>query len=88
MSIVLLGSTGSIGVNTLIIAQRYNIEIEALIAGNNIRLLNEQITLHKPKMVAIANASDREKVNHPDVRIGTEGILSVIEESESTTVVM
>jgi len=87
MSIVLLGSTGSIGVNTLIIAQRYNIEIEALIAGNNIRLLNEQISLYNPKMVAIANASDREKVNHPDVRIGTEGILSVIEESKSSTVV-
>ncbi|HHB95123.1 MAG TPA: hypothetical protein ENK88_08260, partial [Campylobacterales bacterium] len=30
---VLLGSTGSIGVNTLIVAQRYNLEIEALVAG-------------------------------------------------------
>jgi 1-deoxy-D-xylulose-5-phosphate reductoisomerase len=38
-SIVLLGSTGSIGVNTLIIAKRYNITIEALAAGNNIDLL-------------------------------------------------
>jgi len=42
-SIVLLGSTGSIGVNTLIIAKRYGIEIEALVAGNNIDLLNQQI---------------------------------------------
>ena len=87
MSIVLLGSTGSIGVNTLIIAKRYGIQIEALVAGNNIDLLNEQITRHQPKMVAIANEHDRHRVNHPDVRCGAEGILSVIEESQSQTVV-
>jgi len=86
-SIVLLGSTGSIGVNTLTIAQRYGIKIEALVAGSNIDLLNEQITRHQPKMVAIANEADRSRVNHPDVRCGTEGILSLIEESQSTTVV-
>jgi len=87
MSIVLLGSTGSIGVNTLVIAKRYGIRIEALVAGKNIDLLNEQIATHRPKTVAIADANDREKVNHPDVRCGKEGILSVIEESESPTVV-
>ncbi len=87
MSIVLLGSTGSIGVNTLIIAQRYNIEVEALVAGNNIDLLNEQITAFAPKMVAIANEKDRARVKHSDVRIGTEGILSIIEESQSPTIV-
>ncbi len=87
MSIVLLGSTGSIGVNTLIIAQRYNIEVEALVAGNNIDLLNEQIATFSPKMVAIANEKDRARVNHSDVRIGSEGILSIIEESKSPTIV-
>ena len=86
-SIVLLGSTGSIGVNTLLVAQRYNIEIEALVAGKNIALLNEQIKQFNPKMVAIANEADRENVNHHDIRCGTEGILSVIEEASSNTVV-
>ena len=86
-SIVLLGSTGSIGVNTLIVAQRYNITIEALVAGSNIDLLNEQIKTHNPKVVAIANESDRHKVNHHNIHCGTEGILSVIEASESHTVV-
>ncbi|HHD73164.1 MAG TPA: hypothetical protein ENL02_04595, partial [Epsilonproteobacteria bacterium] len=33
---VLLGSTGSIGVNTLTIASRYQIPVEALVAGNNL----------------------------------------------------
>ncbi len=87
MSIVLLGSTGSIGVNTLIIAQRYNIAIEALVAGRNIDLLNEQIKVHNPKVVAIAKEEDKHKVNHNNIRCGTEGILSVIEESQSQTIV-
>ena len=86
-SIVLLGSTGSIGVNTLIIAKRYDITIEALVAGNNIDLLNQQIKEYQPKVVAIANAQDRAKVNHPNVLCGTEGILHLIETSASDTVV-
>ncbi len=86
-SIVLLGSTGSIGVNTLIIAKRYNIAIEALVAGNNIDLLNQQIKEHQPKIVAIANEADKAKVNHPNVLCGAQGILELIEMSKSDTVV-
>jgi len=86
-SIVLLGSTGSIGVNTLIIAKRYNINIEALIAGSNIDLLNQQIAIHQPKIVVIANKADRHKVNHNDVRWGNEAILALIEESKSPMIV-
>ena len=86
-SIVLLGSTGSIGVNTLIIAKRYNITIEAMVAGSNIDLLNQQIAEYKPKIVVIANESDKHKVNHPDVRCGNAAILTLIEESKSDMVV-
>jgi 1-deoxy-D-xylulose-5-phosphate reductoisomerase len=86
-SIVLLGSTGSIGVNTLIIAKRYNISIEAMVAGTNIDLLNQQITEHSPKTVVIANEADKYRVNHNDVRCGSEAILTLIEESQSQTIV-
>jgi len=86
-SIVLLGSTGSIGVNTLIIAKRYNITIEAMVAGSNIDLLNQQIAEYQPKIVVIANEADRHKVNHHDVRCGSEAILTLIEESKSQTIV-
>ena len=86
-SIVLLGSTGSIGVNTLIIAKRYNIQIEALVAGRNIALLNQQIQEHLPKTVVIAHEADRHKVNHPDVRCGNNAILNLIEESQSPMIV-
>jgi len=86
-SIVLLGSTGSIGVNTLIVAQRYNIKVEALVAGSNIELLNQQIAIHKPKVVAIANKADVDRVNHSRVLYGADGILKVIEQSKSQTIV-
>ena len=86
-SIVLLGSTGSIGVNTLIIAKRYNITIEAMVAGSNIDLLNQQIAEYKPKTVVIANIADKHRVNHSDVRCGNEAILTLIEESKSQTIV-
>jgi len=86
-SIVLLGSTGSIGVNTLIVAKRANIAIEALVAGTNIDLLNQQIAEHTPKIVVIANEADKHKVNHSNVRCGNEAILQLIEESTSNLIV-
>jgi 1-deoxy-D-xylulose-5-phosphate reductoisomerase len=86
-SIVLLGSTGSIGVNTLLIASKYSIEVEALVAGRNIDLLNQQIAQYAPKYVAIADSSDHHRVNHPNVYCGEEGILELLEQSKSPTVV-
>ena len=86
-SIVLLGSTGSIGVNTLLIAKRYAIEVEALVAGRNINLLNQQIKEHNPKYVAIANESDRHKVNHANIFCGDAGILELLELTTSPMVV-
>ena len=86
-SIVLLGSTGSIGVNTLIVAHKFGIDVEVLVCGNNIKLLNEQIKEHNPKVVVIANKNDISKVNHSCVYAGEEAILKVIEDSSSELVV-
>jgi len=85
--LVLLGSTGSIGVNTLEIAKKFSIKIEVLVAGNNISLLNTQIKEHDPKVVVIANKEDIHKVEHSNVYFGQEAILRVIEESQSELVV-
>lgn len=84
---IVLGSTGSIGVNTLEIAKKFSIEIEVLVAGNNIKLLNEQIKEHNPKVVVIGNKKDVSKVNHSNVFYGQEAILKVIEDSSSELVV-
>ena len=84
---VLLGSTGSIGVNTLIIAKKFGIEVEVLVCGKNIKLLNKQIEEYKPKIVVIADVEDIERVNHSKVYAGSEAILSVIADASSELVV-
>lgn len=84
---VVLGSTGSIGVNTLLVAKRFGIEVEALVAGKNIALLNQQIAQHQPKYVCVSDAKDVPFVLHPKVLVGMEGILEILTLSQSDLVV-
>ncbi len=84
---VLLGSTGSIGVNTLEVAKKFNIKIEVLVCGKNIELLNKQIKIHNPKVVVISNKDDIKDVRHKNVYAGQENIVRAIEDSESDLVV-
>ncbi|UFS62688.1 1-deoxy-D-xylulose-5-phosphate reductoisomerase [Sulfurimonas sp. HSL-3221] len=84
---IILGSTGSIGVNALAIAERFSLNVEALVAGNSIDRLNQQIEKHRPNWVVIANEADIPRVNHPNVLSGEEAILRVIEEADSEFVV-
>ncbi len=84
---ILLGSTGSIGVNTLNIARKFNLNVEVLVAGRNIDLLNQQIKEFNPKRVVIDRAEDIHLVNHNNVSFGEDAILEVIENSTSQTVV-
>lgn len=84
---ILLGSTGSIGVNALYIAEQFGLGVDTLVAGRNITLLNQQIERHKPKRVVVMRDEDRVHVNHPDVRSGDDAIITAIEESESDDLV-
>ena len=52
MQISILGSTGSIGTQTLDVARWHNIDVLALAAGNNIELLKKQIDEFKPSFVS------------------------------------
>lgn len=56
-TIIILGSTGSIGTNTLDIVQRFPREfrIAGLTAGNNIDKLEEQIRAFTPRVVAVSH---------------------------------
>ncbi|NOQ30315.1 MAG: 1-deoxy-D-xylulose-5-phosphate reductoisomerase [Helicobacteraceae bacterium] len=84
---ILLGSTGSIGVNTLLIAKKFSLNIDVLVAGKNIDLLNQQIKEFDPRVVVIADELDIHKVNHKNVEAGNEAILRAIESSECELVV-
>jgi len=85
--VIVLGSTGSIGVNTLNIARKFKLNVEVLVAGTNIELLNKQIEEFKPKKVVISRKEDIHKVNHTNVSFGEDAILKAIEESDAKTVV-
>jgi len=84
---IVLGSTGSIGVNTLNIAREFNLEIEVLVAGKSIELLNKQIKEFQPSLVVVADKSSVKDVYHDRVLYGEEGILEAIAESKSELVV-
>ena len=89
--IAILGSTGSIGTQTLeVVRENKDIEVLGLAAGNNIKLLERQIREFHPKMAAVwteERAKElRENVKDLNIKIvsGMEGLieLSVMEESE------
>ena len=84
---ILLGSTGSIGVNTLKIVQRFGLHVDVLVAGRNISLLNKQIARHDPRVVVVASEKESQLVKHDNVFYGEDAILRVIEESKSGLVV-
>ncbi len=81
---IVLGSTGSIGVNTLRIAEEYGLDVEVLVAGNNIELLREQVARFKPRIVVSAKPAD---IDAPVVLSGEEGILEALEMAHSQLVV-
>lgn len=84
---IILGCTGSIGVNTLAIAKKFDLTIDAMVAGTNIDLLNQQLKEFNPRVVVVANKEDITKVNHQNVYAGEDAIVEVIKTSPSQTVV-
>ena len=90
----LLGSTGSIGTQTLEICEEHpeEFQVTALSAGSNIDLLSEQIRKFKPQLVSIQNASDIPKLKEllvgmdgkiPEILCGEEGIIEVARFSDT-----
>ena len=84
---IVLGSTGSIGVNTLNIAREFNLDIDVLVAGKSVDLLNAQIKEFKPSIVVVADKSAVKDIYHDRVLYGQEGILDAIAQSDSHLVV-
>ena len=92
-SISILGSTGSIGVQTLQVAEACHIPVVALAAHSNIALLEQQARKWNPKLVAAADltaaAHLKVKLRDTDIRVlaGPEGVLEVASMDEADTVV-
>lgn len=89
--IAILGSTGSIGTQTLeVVRENKDIEVLGLAAGNNIKLLEEQIREFKPRLAAVWKEEKakelRENIKDLNVKVvsSMEGLieLAVLEEAE------
>ena len=92
--IAIVGSTGSIGTQTLeIVRTNGDLEVTALAAGNNIDLLEKQIREFKPKLAAVwkeERANElKDKINDLDVKVvsGMDGLLEVARQPESEILV-
>ncbi|HSA58224.1 MAG TPA: 1-deoxy-D-xylulose-5-phosphate reductoisomerase [bacterium] len=93
--IVILGSTGSIGTQTLDIVARHpeRFEVVALAAGKNVDLVVEQVRAFRPKRVSVAGAGEagllrgRLKGEAVEILFGDEGNCEVARSSEADFVV-
>ncbi len=92
--IAILGSTGSIGTQTLeIVREQKDIQVTALAAGSNIDLLEKQIREFKPKIAAVweeEKAKDLKiKTADLDIKIcsGMEGLIEVSTEQTAEILV-
>ena len=91
--ISVLGSTGSIGRQTLQVARELGLKVAALTAGKQIDLLEQQARQFRPCLVAVfeENAARelRERLSdlHIQVMSGMEGLLAAAELADSDTVV-
>lgn len=95
--IVILGSTGSIGQQTLEVIRKYSNEFEVvgLSGWENMTLLKEQISFFKPKIAVVKNENTSRKLkkdlnNLNDIKIlwGTTGLITISTLKEADIVVV
>lgn len=82
-SLIILGSTGSIGTQALEVCRRDGYMVTALAAGSNIELLEQQAREFKPLSVAVFNEEKAKelkiKLADTDIKVlsGTEGVCDI-----------
>lgn len=90
-TIAILGSTGSIGTQTLeVVRANGDIRVAALAAGKNIKLLEQQIREFRPRLAAVADEEDAKALKMAvadlsvEILFGEEGreAVAVCEEAE------
>jgi 1-deoxy-D-xylulose-5-phosphate reductoisomerase len=94
-TIVILGSTGSIGTNTLDIVDRFPEEfsVAGLTAGSNDEKLEEQIRRYKPRVVALSDAAAAARLRQRcqglsvEILAGEEGLIQVASAPDAELVI-
>lgn len=92
--IAILGSTGSIGTQTLeIVRDNPDLQVTGLAAGANIELLERQVREFRPRLVSLQSEADCEelKTRFADMEVqvipGMEGLLAIAQMEESEILV-
>jgi 1-deoxy-D-xylulose-5-phosphate reductoisomerase len=96
-AITLLGSTGSIGTQTLDILDHYpdQFRLVGIAAGNNVELLAQQVQQFKPEVVAICNEAKLGELREalagvdplPQILAGDDGVVEVARYGDAEAVV-
>lgn len=92
-TIALLGSTGSIGQQTLEVARELGLTVAALTAHTNIDLLEQQARQFRPRLAAVYDPDAarvlRERLSDTDIQVlaGEEGLLAAATAEEADTLV-
>lgn len=90
--LIILGSTGSVGVQALDVCKAYDIKVVSLICSSNVKLMEEQIRQFKPKVAAVLDESLAEQlkiaVADTDTKVlrGQSGLLEAVVCEEADTV--
>ena len=94
MNISILGSTGSIGTQTLdVVREHPEFKVTSLSCGRNIKLLEEQIREFQPAFVSVADEKDaldlRSRIRDTKTKVysGMEGLIAVAEDPDSELLV-
>ncbi|MCB0404409.1 MAG: 1-deoxy-D-xylulose-5-phosphate reductoisomerase [Bdellovibrionales bacterium] len=93
-SLCVMGSTGSIGTQTLQIVDQFpeHFEVLALTAGKNLDLLKQQVARYEPRYVVVSEASDAEMIQiwYPGLKVlcGREGLEAVAALEQADLIVM
>jgi 1-deoxy-D-xylulose-5-phosphate reductoisomerase len=97
--VAILGSTGSIGCNTLRVIESLatsRMRVVALAAGHNVERLADQVAAHLPEVVSVENEAAahelrallfKRNVDLPRILIGEDGLVEVATHSDADCVV-
>ncbi|MGH2558358.1 MAG: 1-deoxy-D-xylulose-5-phosphate reductoisomerase, partial [Thermomicrobiales bacterium] len=92
LGIAVLGSTGSVGRQTLDVVAHHpdRFRVVALAAGSNLALLQAQIEHHHPQLVAVDHepASAGSAIDHATILFGQEGLITAATHPDVDVVVV
>ncbi len=86
---IVLGSTGSVGTQTLEIVKELGLRVHMLTAGENVELLHRQILEFKPSIVAVGSERAADRLRElldgdlPVILWDLESVLHIIEETDA-----